>query len=89
MFTDSAQQLSAMLAIPDIFDHDDKVPARFCPWVERCRPGKFWTYPDDTVCGIPTTNLDMLESLVRLQPKNREDSEAKFEKMLKCVMYIF
>ncbi len=85
MLTDSAQQLAAILTIPDFFDHDDKVPARFCPWVGRCRPGQFWTYPEDTVCGIPTTDLDMLELLVRIQPKTREASDARFEKLLRCV----
>jgi hypothetical protein len=78
-----------MIAIPDFIDHDDKVPARFCPWVHRCRPGQFWNYPEDTFRGIPTYSLDVLESLVRLQPRTQEDSIARYNKILRCMIDIF
>ena len=83
MFSESGRQLAPILPFPDIPDPSDKVPARFCPWLLRCRSEPFWKYPASTIRGIPVDDAEMLETLANLQPKSRQASEEKFQQILR------
>ena len=83
MFSESGRQLAPQLPIPEILESNDKVPPRYCPWLSRCRSGNFWSYPSGTVRGIPTDKFEILEKLVNLQPKSADDSNSKFDALLR------
>jgi hypothetical protein len=79
----SESRLAPQLSIQEIAEPDDKIPPRYCPWLSRCRSGIFWSYPANTIRGIPEDNLELLEKLADLQPKSQEASDAKYEAILR------
>ena len=83
MLSESGRMLAPQLSIPEIADPDDTIPPRYCPWLSRCRSGNFWSYPANTIRGIPVDNLELLEKLANLQPMSRDASDAKYDSILR------